>query len=53
MTGEAVLERFPGVRLDQLRGQAGRRQVPGARVTMLTLGGFFFNAQGLVLRAAG
>jgi acetyl-CoA acetyltransferase len=35
----------------QLRGQAGRRQVPGARVALLTPGGFFFNAQGLVLRA--
>jgi acetyl-CoA acetyltransferase len=35
----------------QLRGQAGRRQVPGARVGLLTPGGFFFNAQGLVLRA--
>ncbi len=34
----------------QLRGQAGRRQVPGARVALLTPGGFFFNAQGLVLR---
>ena len=36
----------------QLRGQAGPRQVPGARVALLTPGGFFFNAQGLVLRAA-
>jgi len=35
----------------QLRGQAGRRQVPGARAALLTPGGFFFNAQGLVLRA--
>jgi acetyl-CoA acetyltransferase len=35
----------------QLRGQAGRRQVPGAQVALLTPGGFFFNAQGLVLRA--
>jgi acetyl-CoA acetyltransferase len=35
----------------QLRGQAGHRQVPGARVALLTPGGFFFNAQGLVLRA--
>jgi acetyl-CoA acetyltransferase len=34
----------------QLRGQAGRRQVPGARVALLAPGGFFFNAQGLVLR---
>ncbi len=35
----------------QLRGQAGGRQVPGARVALLTPGGFFFNAQGLILRA--
>jgi acetyl-CoA acetyltransferase len=35
----------------QLRGQAGSRQVPGARVALVTPGGFFFNAQGLVLRA--
>jgi acetyl-CoA acetyltransferase len=35
----------------QLRGQAGRRQVPHARVALLTPGGFFFNAQGMVLRA--
>ena len=34
----------------QLRGQAGKRQVPGAGVALLTPGGFFFNAQGLVLR---
>ena len=34
----------------QLRGQAGDRQVPGARTAFLTPGGFFFNAQGLVLR---
>ena len=33
----------------QLRGQAGERQVPGARTAFLTPGGFFFNAQGLVL----
>lgn len=35
----------------QLRGDAGERQVPGARTAFLTPGGFFFNAQGLVLRA--
>lgn len=35
----------------QLRGAAGERQVPEARVALLTPGGFFFNAQGLVLRA--
>ncbi|MCH5675617.1 thiolase family protein [Streptomyces gilvus] len=34
----------------QLRGDAGDRQVAGARSALLTLGGFFFNAQGLVLR---
>ncbi len=34
----------------QLRGQAGGRQVPGARAALLTPGGFFFNAQGLLLR---
>jgi len=33
-----------------LRGQAGPRQVPDARTALLTPGGFFFNAQGLVLR---
>jgi acetyl-CoA acetyltransferase len=36
----------------QLRGEAGGRQVPGARAALLTPGGFFFNAGGLVLRAA-
>lgn len=34
----------------QLRGDTGDRQVPGARSALLTPGGFFFNAQGLVLR---
>ena len=34
----------------QLRGNAGRRQVPDAKLAWLTPGGFFFNAQGLVLR---
>jgi acetyl-CoA acetyltransferase len=33
----------------QLQGLAGERQVPGARTALLTLGGFFFNAQGLTL----
>ncbi|MDT3441919.1 MULTISPECIES: thiolase C-terminal domain-containing protein [unclassified Pseudofrankia] len=35
----------------QLRGVAGERQVPAARVAFLTPGGMFFNAQGLILRA--
>jgi acetyl-CoA acetyltransferase len=34
----------------QLRGDAGDRQVAGARTAFLTPGGMFFNAQGLVLR---
>jgi acetyl-CoA acetyltransferase len=34
----------------QLRGNAGSRQVPGAKTAFLTPGGMFFNAQGLVLR---
>ncbi|MER5628419.1 thiolase family protein [Streptosporangium sp. NPDC002544] len=34
----------------QLRGDAGERQVPGARTALLTPGGFFFNAQGIILR---
>jgi acetyl-CoA acetyltransferase len=36
----------------QLQDRAGERQVPGARRAMLTLGGFFFNAQGLMLHRA-
>jgi acetyl-CoA acetyltransferase len=36
----------------QLRGQAGERQAPGAKTALVTSGGFFFNAQGAVLRAA-
>jgi acetyl-CoA acetyltransferase len=35
----------------QLRGRAGDRQVAGARSALLTPGGLFFNAQGLVLRS--
>jgi acetyl-CoA acetyltransferase len=35
----------------QLQGLAGDRQVSGARRAMLTLGGFFFNAQGVLLRS--
>jgi acetyl-CoA acetyltransferase len=34
----------------QLRGKAGRRQVPSAQTALVTPGGFFFNSQGLVLR---
>lgn len=34
----------------QLRGEAGPRQRPGATNALITPGGFFFNAQGLVLR---
>jgi acetyl-CoA acetyltransferase len=37
--------------ITQLRGTAGDRQVPGAKTAILTPGGMFFNAQGLVLRA--
>src|SRR5579859_1223648 len=36
--------------ITQLRGDAGARQVADAKVAFLTPGGFFFNAQGLVLR---
>lgn len=35
----------------QLRGEAGDRQVPGARAALVTPGGFFFNPQGAILRA--
>jgi acetyl-CoA acetyltransferase len=35
----------------QLRGQAGERQVRGARTALVTPGGFFFNSQGAILRA--
>ncbi|WP_239372577.1 MULTISPECIES: hypothetical protein [unclassified Frankia] len=35
----------------RLRGEAGERQVLGAGTAILTSGGFFFNAHGLVLRA--
>ena len=34
-----------------VEGVAGERQVPGAKVALLPMGGFFFNAQGSVLRA--
>lgn len=35
----------------QLQGIAGDRQVDGAQVALMAMGGFFFNAQGAVLRA--
>lgn len=34
----------------QLRGDAGDRQAPDAKTALVTSGGFFFNAQGAVLR---
>lgn len=34
----------------QLQGLAGERQIPGAQRALITAGGFFFNAQGAVLR---
>lgn len=37
----------------QLRGRAGARQVAGASVALVTPGGFYFNAQGFVLRRDG
>jgi len=36
----------------QLRGEAGERQVEGARTALVTPGGFFFNSQGVLLRRA-
>jgi acetyl-CoA acetyltransferase len=36
----------------QLRGEAGPRQVPGARIAILNPGGMFHNPQGFVLRSA-
>jgi acetyl-CoA acetyltransferase len=35
----------------QLQGRAGGRQVPDAKTAIVTAGGFFFNAQGVTLRA--
>ena len=35
----------------QLRGDAGDRQVAGARTALVTPGGFFFNSQGVILRS--
>jgi acetyl-CoA acetyltransferase len=37
--------------VQQLRGEAGQRQVEGARVALVTPGGFFFTPGGLILRA--
>ena len=37
--------------IHQLQGRAGPRQVPDAATALITAGGFFFNAQGCVLRA--
>lgn len=34
----------------QLRGEANARQVPDAKTALITPGGFFFNAGGLILR---
>jgi len=34
----------------QLQGRAGPRQVEGAERALLTMGGFFFNAEGITLR---
>jgi acetyl-CoA acetyltransferase len=39
--------------IHQLQGRAGERQVAGATSALVTAGGFFFNAQGCVLRADG
>jgi acetyl-CoA acetyltransferase len=36
----------------QLQGRAGSRQIKGARTALLTGGGFFNNAQGLILRSS-
>jgi acetyl-CoA acetyltransferase len=37
--------------IHQLQGRAGERQVEGAATALVTAGGFFFNAQGCVLRS--
>ena len=39
--------------IHQLQGRAGSAQVDGARTALVTAGGFFFNAQGLSLKADG
>ena len=36
--------------VDQLRGRAGARQAPGVKHALVTPGGFFFTAGGLILR---
>ena len=37
----------------QLRGDGGARQVPDARVALVTIGGFFYNAAAALLRSDG
>lgn len=37
----------------QLRGEAGDRQLPGAESALVTPGGFFFNALGMIFRTDG
>jgi acetyl-CoA acetyltransferase len=37
--------------IHQIQGRAGERQVAGASTALVTAGGFFFNAQGCVLRS--
>jgi acetyl-CoA acetyltransferase len=37
--------------IHQIQGRAGERQVEGASTALVTAGGFFFNAQGCVLRS--
>ncbi|HEX7095268.1 MAG TPA: thiolase family protein, partial [Acidimicrobiales bacterium] len=37
--------------VQQLRGELDDRQVPGARTALVTAGGFFYNAQGILLRS--
>ena len=35
---------------DQLRGDAGERQVHDAKTALIGCGGFFFNSQGAILK---